>query len=292
MTITRVGIVAKHGLSAAAPHLAALIGWLDERGLEVIVETQTAEIAALRDQPALSRDALPSQVDLLVVLGGDGTMLGMAARVGATGRAVPILGVNFGRLGFLTEVTLDELYPSLESVLAGTARIQERRLLAATVLRKGAPRHSQVVLNDVVVTRGEISRVIELEVTVDGQFVTRAKADGIIVASPTGSTAYNLAASGPIVHPEVDAIVITPIAPHTLANRPIVIPAASVVEVRPIETARQGDGVATFDGQTTFKLDADDAVRVTRADAPVRIVRSASRTYFDTLREKLGWGEQ
>ena len=292
MTITRVGIVAKHGLSAAAPHLAALIGWLDERGLEVIVETQTAEIAALRDQPALSRDALPAQVDLLVVLGGDGTMLGMAARVGATGRAVPILGVNFGRLGFLTEVTLDELYPSLESVLAGTARIQERRLLAATVLRKGAPRHSQVVLNDVVVTRGEISRVIELEVTVDGQFVTRAKADGIIVASPTGSTAYNLAASGPIVHPEVDAIVITPIAPHTLANRPIVIPAASVVEVRPIETARQGDVVATFDGQTTFKLDADDAVRVTRADAPVRIVRSASRSYFDTLREKLGWGEQ
>jgi NAD+ kinase len=292
MTITRVGIVAKHGLSAARPHLAALIRWLDERGLEVIVETDTAEIADLRDQPALSRDALPSQVDLLVVLGGDGTMLGMAARVGATGRAVPILGVNFGRLGFLTEVTLDELYPSLESVLDGTAKIQERRLLAATVLRKGVPRHSQVVLNDVVVTRGEISRVIDLEVTVNGEFVTRAKADGIIVASPTGSTAYNLAASGPIVHPEVDAIVITPIAPHTLANRPVVIPAASVVEVRPIETARQGDVLATFDGQTTFKLDADDAVRVTRAAGHVRIVRSSSRTYFDTLREKLGWGER
>lgn len=292
MTITRVGLVAKHGLSAAGPHLAALIRWLDERGLEVIVETETAEIAALRDQPALSRDALSSQVDLLVVLGGDGTMLGMAARVGATGRAVPILGVNFGRLGFLTEVTLDELYPSLERVLAGTANMQERRLLSATVLRKGDAQHSQVVLNDVVVTRGEISRVIDLEVTVNGEFVTRAKADGIIVASPTGSTAYNLAASGPIVHPEVDAIVITPIAPHTLANRPIVIPAASVVEVRPVETARQGDVVATFDGQTTFKLDADDAVRVTRAGAPVRIVRSASRTYFDTLREKLGWGER
>jgi NAD+ kinase len=292
MTITRVGIVAKHRLSAAAPHLVALIRWLDERGLEVIVETETAELADLRDQPALSRDALPAHVDLLVVLGGDGTMLGMAARVGATGRAVPILGVNFGRLGFLTEVTLDELYPSLESVLAGTASIQERRLLAATVLRKGASRHSQVVLNDVVVTRGEISRVIDLEVSVDGEFVTRAKADGMIVASPTGSTAYNLAASGPIVHPEVDAIVITPIAPHTLANRPVVIPATSVVEIRPLETARQGDVLATFDGQTTFKLDADDAVRVTRADAHVRIVRSASRTYFDTLREKLRWGER
>jgi NAD+ kinase len=292
MTVTRVGVVAKRGLSAAGPHLAALIGWLGERGIEVVVENETAEIAGLRDQPALSRDALASNVDLLVVLGGDGTMLGMAARVGAAERAVPILGVNFGRLGFLTEVTLDELYPSLESALAGTARVQERRLLAATVLRNGDARHGQVVLNDVVVTRGEISRVIDLEVTVNGEFVTRAKADGIIVASPTGSTAYNLAASGPIVHPEVDALVITPIAPHTLANRPIVIPAASIVEVRPVESARPGDVLATFDGQTTFKLHSDDVVRVTRAATPVRIVRSASRTYFDTLREKLGWGER
>jgi NAD+ kinase len=292
MTITRVGLVAKRGLSAAGPHLAALVTWLGERGVEVIVETETAEIAGLRDQPALSRDALPSHVDLLVVLGGDGTLLGMAARTGATGRAVPILGVNFGRLGFLTEVTLDELYSTLESALAGTAKLQERRLLSATVLRRHETRHAQVVLNDVVVTRGEISRVIDLEVTVNGEFVTRAKADGIIVASPTGSTAYNLAASGPIVHPEVDALVITPIAPHTLANRPIVIPAASVVEVRPVESARQGDVLATFDGQTTFKLDAHDVVRVTRAPSPVRIVRAASRTYFDTLREKLGWGER
>jgi NAD+ kinase len=290
MTITRVGIVAKQGLSAAAPHLEALIAWLGTRGLEVIVETGTAELAGLREQPALSRDALPSQIDLLVVLGGDGTMLGMAARIGGTGRAIPILGVNFGRLGFLTEVTLDELYPTLEGVLDGTARVQERRLLSATVLRRALARHSQVVLNDVVVTRGEISRVIDLEVAVDGEFVTRAKADGIIVSTPTGSTAYNLAASGPIVHPEVDAIVITPIAPHTLANRPIVIPGTSVVEVRTTEAARQGDVFATFDGQTTFRLDSEDVVRVTRAEASVRIVRSSTRTYFDTLREKLGWG--
>ena len=290
MTITRVGIVAKQGLSAAAPHLAALIAWLDARGLEAIVETATAELAGLRDQPALSRDALPSQIDLLVVLGGDGTMLGMAARIGAAGRAVPILGVNFGRLGFLTEVTLEELYPTLEGVLDGTARVQERRLLAATVLRQSQVRHAQVVLNDVVVTRGEISRVIDLEVAVNGEFVTRAKADGMIVATPTGSTAYNLAASGPIVHPEVDAFVITPIAPHTLANRPVVIPGTAIVEIRTTDVGKQGDVFATFDGQTTFRLDADDVVRVTRAETPVRIVRSATRTYFDTLREKLGWG--
>jgi NAD+ kinase len=292
MTITRVGIVAKHRLSAAAPHLVALIRWLDERGLEVIVETETAELADLRDQPALSRDALPAHVDLLVVLGGDGTMLGMAARVGASERDVPILGVNFGRLGFLTEVTLDELYPSLETVLAGTARMQERRLLTAALLREGSPHHTQVVLNDVAVARGEMSRVIDLEVSVNGEFVTRVKADGLIVASPTGSTAYNLGASGPIVHPEVDAILITPIAPHMLTNRPVVIPGAAVVEVRPMEMERHGDVFATFDGQTTSKLTAADVVRVLRAKTAVRIVRSPSRSYFDTLREKLGWGER
>lgn len=292
MTVQRVGIVAKEGLSAAAPHLAAVLQWLDTRGIQGILETETAEMADLRDAPVLSRDALASQVDLLLVLGGDGTLLGMAARVGAAGKAIPILGVNFGRLGFLTEVTLAELYESLDAVIAGTARVHERRLLTATTFRNGTIRDTQVVLNDVVVTRGEISRVIDLEVTVNGQFVTRVKADGIIIASPTGSTAYNLAASGPIVHPDVDAILITPIAPHTLANRPVVIPGSAVVEVRAIDMGRPADIFVTFDGQTGHKLETADTVRVTRAEATVRIVSSPSRNYFDTLREKLGWGER
>ena len=292
MTIERVGIVAKQGLSAAAPHLAGVLHWLDKRGIQGILETATAEMADLRNAPVLSRDALAGHVDLLLVLGGDGTLLGMAARVGALGRAIPILGVNFGRLGFLTEVTLDELYQSLDAVIAGTAKIHERHLLHATTLRGDQVRDTRVVLNDVVVTRGEISRVIDLEVTVNGQFVTRVKADGIIVASPTGSTAYNLAASGPIVHPEVDAILITPIAPHTLANRPVVIPGSAVVEVRAIDMLRPADIFVTFDGQTGHKLEATDAVRITRAETPVRIVSSPSRNYFDTLREKLGWGER
>jgi NAD+ kinase len=269
-----------------------VLQWLAQRGIEGILETATAEMAGLRDAPALSRDALAAQVDLLLVLGGDGTMLGMAARVGALGRAIPILGVNFGRLGFLTEVTLDELYESLDAVIAGTAKVHERHLLQVTTLRGGQVRDTRVVLNDVVVTRGEISRVIDLEVTVNGQFVTRVKADGIIVASPTGSTAYNLAASGPIVHPEVDAILITPIAPHTLANRPVVIPGSAVVEVRAIDMHRPADIFVTFDGQTGHKLEATDAVRITRGETPVRIVSSPSRNYFDTLREKLGWGER
>ena len=292
MSIATVGIVAKQGLTAAAPHLAALIAWLDARGVATILETETAALADLRDQPALSRDVLPAQVDLLLVLGGDGTLLGMAARIGASGRAIPILGVNFGRLGFLTEITLDELYPALEAALAGTARIRERRLLSAVTLRDGVECDRHVVLNDVVVTRGEISRVIDLEVTVDGRFMTRVKADGIIIASPTGSTAYNLAASGPIVHPEVEAMLITPIAPHTLANRPVAIPDRSVIAVRPIDVARHADIFVTFDGQTGRKLGGADVVQITRADVSAQLVSSASRTYFDTLREKLGWGER
>lgn len=292
MTIERVGIVAKQGLTAATPHLAALLRWLDQRGIEAILETETAELAGLRDAPALSRDALAGQVDLLLVLGGDGTLLGMAGRVGAAGRAIPILGVNFGRLGFLTEVTLAELYDALDAVIAGTAKVTERRLLLAATVRDGQQRYSQVVLNDVVITRGEISRVIDLEVSVNGQFVTRVKADGIIVASPTGSTAYNLAVSGPIVHPDVDAILITPIAPHMLANRPVVIPGTAVVEVRAIDMGKAADIFVTFDGQTGHKLEPADTVRITRAETTVRIVSSLSRSYFDTLREKLGWGER
>jgi NAD+ kinase len=290
VSIRRVGIIAKEGLTGAAPHLAAVAAWLHERGVETIFEIKTATLAGLTREPTLTREQLIAQVDLLLVLGGDGTMLGTAARVGEAGLQTPILGVNFGRLGFLTEVALEELYPELEAVLAGEAQIHERRLLHATTLRSGEPRAEHVVLNDVVVTRGEVSRVIELSVSVNGRFVTRVKADGIIIASPTGSTAYNLAASGPIVHPDVDAILITPIAPHTLANRPIVIPGDATVDVSPLDTGRAYDVFSTFDGQSGHRLEPTDSVRIRRADFPVRLVSSTSRRYFDTLRAKLGWG--
>jgi len=290
MSVRRVGVIAKEGLTAAAPHLAAVAGWLHARGVETVFEIKSAALAGLSNEPTLARDQLIAQVDLLLVLGGDGTMLGTAARVGEAGLRTPILGVNFGRLGFLTEVTLEELYPELEAVLEGRSQIHERRLLHATTLRAGQPRAEHVVLNDVVVTRGEVSRVIELSVNVDDRFVTRVKADGIIIASPTGSTAYNLAASGPIVHPEVDAILITPIAPHTLANRPIVIPGSATVDVAPLDTGRGLDIFSTFDGQSGHRLEATDSVRIRRAKSPVCLISSTSRGYFDTLREKLGWG--
>ncbi|HEY8535866.1 MAG TPA: NAD(+)/NADH kinase [Vicinamibacterales bacterium] len=288
--IVRVGVVAKQGLTAAAAHLSAVADWLHERGVETVFEVETAELAGLDHEPTLPRDAIAAAVDLVLVLGGDGTLLGTASRIGAAGLSTPILGVNFGRLGFLTEVTLEELFPALESVLDGTAHIHERRRLHASV-QDGATTEA-VALNDVVVTRGEISRVIDLAVTVDGQFVTRVKGDGVIVATPTGSTAYNLAASGPIVHPDVDAILITPIAPHTLANRPIVIPGSSTVEVAAIDTGRPADVFVTFDGQRGSRLSPTGIVRITRAPRPVRLVSSATRGYYDTLREKLGWGEK
>jgi NAD+ kinase len=292
MTVRRIGIVAKRGLVAAAPHLTGLTRWLEERGIEVRMDPETAEIAATPGIVTATRADLPREVDLLLVLGGDGTLLGMAGAVGAAGVHIPILGVNFGRLGFLTEVTLSELFPTLEVVIAGRAHVHERRMLHAETIAGDVVQDEQLVLNDVVVTRGAISRVVDLSVTVDGGFVTRVKGDGIILASPTGSTAYNLAANGPIIHPEVDAIILTPIAPHTLANRPIVIPGSSTIEITPLDDGRQPEVFATFDGRSGRQVAPGDIVRVTRAPAPVRLVSSATRSYFDTLREKLGWGER
>jgi NAD+ kinase len=288
----RIGLVAKRGLTAAAPHLVKVAAWLIERGVVPIVDADTATLDGLSGYASCSRDELPTRVDLVLVLGGDGTLLGMAGRIWAAGTAIPILGVNFGRLGFLTEITLEELFPALEAALQGRAHIHERRLLRARTIIDGVERDDVLALNDVVVTRGAISRVVELAISVNGDFVTRVKGDGVILASPTGSTAYNLAASGPIVHPDVDAIVLTPIAPHALANRPIVIPGTAAIDVTPIDDGRRLEVFATFDGQAGHLLNPGELVRVTRAEQPVRLVSSATRSYFDTLRQKLGWGER
>ena len=288
--IRRIGLVAKTGLTAAAEHLTEAVEWLEKRGVAVVADTQTAALAQL-SLPTFSRDDLPRNVDLVLVLGGDGTLLGMADRVGKAGVGVPILGVNFGRLGFLTEVRLDEMYPALEAVLAGKALIHERRLLRARMLKGRAIASEHLALNDVVVTRGATSRVIELSVTVDGGFVMVVKGDGLILASPTGSTAYSLAANGPIVHPDVSAMLLTPIAPHTLANRPIVIPGTSTIEIG-LGPENRSEVFTTFDGQSGQQLVDDERISVSLAPNPVCIVRAANRTYYDNLREKLGWGER
>lgn len=291
--ITRVGLLAKTRLDAAAGLLAELAGWLEAKGVQPVFEVETAALVGLPPgRPTATRDALPAACDLIVVLGGDGTLIGMATRIASAGVDVPILGVNFGSLGFLTEVTLDELWASLESVLDGTADIDERMMLRAQTLRDGSTYEERVALNDVVITKGALSRIIDLSVAIGDQPVMRVRADGLIVASPTGSTAYNLAAGGPILHPAVDAMLLTPIAPHMLTNRPIVIPGASEIHVRHGMDGTRDEVYVTFDGQSGHPLEADDVISITRAERPLRLVRSTHRTYFDVLRQKLKWSQR
>ena len=288
----KVGIVAKSHLREATPHLVEIESWLAARGHAPVFETATAALMppapgrSVADKPALA-----AGVDLIVVLGGDGTLLSVAGCVGAADVDVPILGVNFGSLGFLTEATLPELYQSLEAALSGEARVEERLMLRATTMRRGVALLEHLALNDVVITKAARARMTDLSVSVGDEFVTRVKADGLIVATPTGSTAYNLAAGGPIVQPVVDAIVLTPIAPHMLTNRPIVIPASSLVRVQPM-MAERDELYVTFDGQAGYQLQAGDEVRIQCAERRVRLLRPSSRSYFEVLRQKLKWNER
>jgi len=291
-SVTRVGIVAKAQLRAATTHLHEIAEWLEKRGVQAVFETETAALLpGTPSQAVASKSALAAGVDVVLVLGGDGTLLSMADCIGAAGTSIPILGVNFGSLGFLTEITLPELYPSLEAALDGRAHIELRMMLRSTTLREGKTFAQLIALNDVVITKTARSRLIDLSVSVGDEFVTRVKADGLIVATPTGSTAYNLAAGGPIVQPNVDALVLTPIAPHTLTNRPIVIPATSTVRVQPNMNERD-EVFVTFDGQAGFQLQAGDEVSIQRAETPLRLIRPSTRSYFEVLRTKLKWGER
>jgi NAD+ kinase len=291
--ITRVGIVAKHGLRAASDHLEQLARWLREHNIEAVFETETAGLAGSgAGAHAHSRDDLPKHVDLIVVMGGDGTLLSMATRIAQAGRDIPILGVNFGSLGFLTEIRIDELYTALQSVVDGKAIFDERTMLTADAYRSREPFDSRIVLNDVVFTKAALSRIIELSISVSTGLVTKVKADGLIITSATGSTAYNLAAGGPIIHPRVDAIAITPIAPHTLTNRPIVIPGSETIEVRPNIETTSDEIFVTYDGQTGYPLQKGDCVKVRKSEWRLRLVKAQARSYFDVLREKLKWGER
>jgi NAD+ kinase len=290
--ISRIGIVAKSHLREAVPHLEEIAGWLKGRRIEPIFESATAALIPSRDGfQAADKSDLVRGVDMVVVLGGDGTLLSMADCIAATGQTIPILGVNFGSLGFLTEVTLPELYPSLETVLSGKAHVEERMMLASSVRRGHDASARFVALNDVVVTKTARARLVDLSVTIGDEFVTRVRADGLIVATPTGSTAYNLAAGGPIVQPNVDALLVTPIAPHTLTNRPLIVPGSSTIRV---EAHIEGpdEVFVTFDGQNGCQLQPDAEVHVRRADRPLRLIRPSTRSYFDVLRRKLKWGER
>lgn len=283
--MTRVGIVAK--ADAASAVIATLLEWLGARGLTAVLEKETASFAPTANVSVAGKSDLPTQVDLVVVLGGDGTLLSMARAVGDLG--VPIVGVNFGGLGFLTATTLDEMFPAIEAALAGRMAVEERMMLTARVIRQGQSLGEYDALNDVVITKSAMSRIVNLSVSVEGQHATAYRADGLIISTPTGSTAYCLSAGGPILFPTMDAIVLTPIASHTLTNRPIVLPGTHRLEVR-LDTDQ--DVMVTLDGQVGVPLREGDTVAIAQGRARIRLLRFPHKDFFSVLRTKLKWGER
>ena len=273
----------RSNLSEVAP---PLLSWLEDRGIHVVYDQETASSL---EQPSegRSREQVAAASDLLLVLGGDGTLLA-AARVAAP-RGIPILPINMGSLGFLTSFMLEELYPALEDILAGRITISERVMLHAELQRGDKILDKQTVLNEVVINKGALARMIELELSIDKDFVCRYRADGLIVASPTGSTAYSLSAGGPIVHPSVESFIITPICPHTLSDRPVVVGDTSIVEVK--LSAGTESVFLTLDGQKGIPLQATDRVRISRAQQLLKLIQTPNKSYFEILRNKLKWGE-
>ena len=284
--MTRVGLVAKPDAAQAQAVILRLLDWFGGRDVTVVVEKETAGLVPAAAVATARKNDLPGQVDLVVVLGGDGTLLSMARAIGDLG--VPILGVNLGGLGFLTATTLDEMLPALETLLAGGMEIEERMMLDARLVRGGQLLGEYVALNDVVITKSAMSRIIDLSVSVGGRHAISYRADGLIISTPTGSTAYNLSAGGPVVLPTQHLIITTPISPHTLAIRPLVVPPDSEVTVR----AEDGpeELLVTIDGQVGTMFAPGDSLIVRRAAASVVVVRFSETTFFSVLRRKLGWG--
>lgn len=281
----RLGVVAKTDTAEAPGALRTLTEWAARRGLSLLVEKQTADLVPDLHLATTRKTDLPSQSDLLVVLGGDGTLLSMARAVGDLG--VPIVGVNLGDLGFLSATTLDEMIPALEALLRGEMVIEDRMMLAVRVYRDGQTAGDWLALNDAVITKGAVSRIINLSVSIEGQHAILYRADGLIVSTPTGSTAYSLSAGGPILYPTLDGIVLTPICSHTLTNRPIVVPGTQHVEITLLTSQ---EVMLTVDGQVGFGLREHDVVEVGRAPAAIQLVRF--KDFFSVLRTKLKWGER
>jgi NAD+ kinase len=288
--MSTIGVLARADLQEAGPVVRELVAWLRDRGHRPCLEEATAALSGNGAETGClvaPGSELAGQADALVVLGGDGTLLA-ASRL--LDRPIPVLGVNFGSLGFLTEITLPELYPTLEGLLDGRFEHEDRRLLRAVVRRRDQDDVTQDVLNDVVVTKAGPSRIIEVDVVVDGFFVSSFRADGMIISSPTGSTAYNLAAGGPILRPTLPAMVVTPICPHMLSNRPLVVGDESEVEVR-LRATRGVEVYTALDGQETFALTDGDGVTVTGSPLGLKLVTARGRDYFQVLRTKLKWGD-
>lgn len=288
--IKRIGIVIKPHQPDALKTICHVVQWLAERGIAVVggpeIERERIEHETGCAVEQLNHDELAASVELMLVLGGDGTMIATARMLGD--HEVPVLGINYGGLGYLAEFRIEELYTALESILDGNYRLDRRVMLSAELVRGSEVITRMRVLNDVVINKSALARIIEIEVYLNQQFVNSFRADGLIVSTPTGSTAYNLSAGGPVIYPSMNAIVITPICPFTLSNRPLVVPDDSVIELR-LKTERE-DVVLTLDGQVGIPLQVDDRVVIGKSHTTFNLVQPMNRNYFDVLRDKLRWG--
>ena len=288
--IRRVGVLIKPHQPEAVKTVCRLVEFLAPRGIEVVadpkIDSARVEAETGCAVEVLEDERLAETADLLVVLGGDGTMLAAARALGD--RDTPVLGVNYGTLGYLAESRVEEMIPALEAVLGGTYRLDRRMTLRADLLRGEETLLTNRVLNDVVISKSALARIIELDTRIDGRFVNSFRADGLIISTPTGSTAYNLSAGGPIVYPSMHAVVLTPICPHTLSNRPLVVPDDVTIEIT-LRT-RDEDVALTLDGQVGFQMLAGDRVLVRRSRTTFNLLQPPNRNYFEVLRGKLHWG--
>jgi len=285
-TISTVGICSKPNSAEARAVVPGLLEWLKDRGIAVRCDFETAAYAA--SAQGISRSEVPPGCDLVIVLGGDGTLLSASRAIGKL--EIPLFAVNLGGLGFLTAITVGEIYPELERAFRGEHRIAKRKLLSTEVVRGDEVVASYQALNDAVLTKVAIARMIDLEAWVDQQFVCAYKADGLIISTPTGSTAYSLSAGGPIIFPAVPAICLTPICPHTLTNRPVLVPETSVIRIlahNPNEST-----YLTIDGQVGTTVLDGDAIVCRSSNFALHLIRPPNAMFFDVLRQKLDWGKR
>ncbi|HEX7334736.1 MAG TPA: NAD(+)/NADH kinase [Pyrinomonadaceae bacterium] len=288
-SIKRIGIVLKPHQPDALKTICTLVAWLAERDITLVggpeIEREQIEHETGCAVPQVESEKLAAEVDLMLVLGGDGTMIATARMIGD--QEVPVLGINYGGLGYLAEFRIEELYTALESILSGNYRLDRRVMLAVELRRGTEPPKTSRVLNDVVINKSALARIIEIETYFDRYYVSSFRADGLIVSTPTGSTAYNLSAGGPVIFPSMNAVVITPICPFTLSNRPIVVPDNAEIELL-LKTDNE-EVALTLDGQVGFSMKVDDRVVIRKSRTTFNIIQPSNRNYFDVLRDKLRW---